>query len=152
RLGDSEGNQTVGWGDNNESTITQELFHAFQEITENKELYENSTITDKEAEGEVATYYIMQQVGDKTKFYFPMGGIAGIKPSDEGSNVEFVMHDVFNHLNNPSGESESVNLEKFNDDFQSYKEVFVEHNKKRKERGENVHNNYTGPVTNERAV
>jgi RHS repeat-associated protein len=141
-------NGKIGWGDENPSTLVQEMFHGYQEMKENSEIYRGSTITDQEAEGEVATYYIMNEVSSKKKNrYLPMGGIKDIV--QKGNIADIILMDVFKDYK-PSPNRKEAGSKEFDRKYQEFKKSFVDHNSDGI-LGERP-KNYQGAITNAKAV
>jgi RHS repeat-associated protein len=120
--------KTVTIGTNSEFTITytiaQELFHSYQRISENAELYKSYKGGDYEAEGEVATFFMMKQIG---KTYDPLGGST---PSVVDGKFKLTISDIFARN---EATKEGISNEQFNSDYQNYKKDLNEHFKTRLE-------------------
>jgi len=138
------------------TVVVQELFHSYQDIKENRELYKGATQTDNEVEGEVATNLIMKQINSKTKnrndYYDPMGAVTS---SVEDGKVTFNSDPITSY----SPKSEEIKSEKFNSDYQNYKKVFVNYHKTNDENvgkpggpAEKSPASYRGPITEKKAV
>ena len=126
---------------NQVETYVQELFHAYQ--FENRSNWaEGTTMTDLEAEGEVATFLIMNEVYMATcnveYYYDPMGGKkikSDLTNSDEGTGI-FDEASILNFKANPNYNREITGSGDFDCSFQEYKQLFVEFSKDRVKSGE----------------
>ena len=154
--GYKEGNE-IGWGNtpssqtlpqyNDGMILGQEMFHMYQGIDENKELYKDISITDIEAEGEVFTFYLAEQLSPNGRNYFPKQGFE-MKIEEGKPNLTFL--DVFNYGNDIN--AAEVQSSEFNTSFQQYKSVFMEGEKNALNMGVPTSRSYHGPITDSKAV
>jgi len=88
-------------------------------------LYKSYKAGDYEAEGEVATFFIMKQIG---KTYDPLGGL---KPSVVEGKFKLTMSDIFERNEAAKDGTKCLtddgSKDQFNSDYQNYKKDLNEH-------------------------
>ncbi len=132
-------------GLNPELVMSQEMFHAYQLSPEMKKIVSRGKedgqylITDIETEGEVATFYMAQEVyGVEDNPYYPLLG-----STYERVNGQFKHGTVFMNENTPS--STELSSKEFNKNYQEYKTRFTKDAK-----FQSKPKNYQGPFNNAR--
>ena len=151
------GGTVIHWGNppgsktqpqlNDKFILLQGMFHMYQGIDETKKLYEGTLITDLEAEGELFTYYVSEQITPGELGYWPKQDVKFAVTED---GIEKTVEPIFQF--DPSLAGNQTSSPEFDKAYQAYKAVFVKGEKANMEIDMSISSSYHGPVTETPAV